>query len=54
VLGDGERDREGVDARDERGGVRDVIPRKLRGIISMVQFRGTVHDLYLIHTISGS
>lgn len=49
MLGDGERDREaGVDARDERGGVSDVIPRKLRGIVNIVQVWGTVHEFILI------
>jgi len=45
VLGEGERDREGVDARDERGGVSDVIPRKLRGIVSIIELWGQYMDL---------
>jgi hypothetical protein len=55
VLGDGVRDREGVDARDERGGVNDVIPRKLRGIVNMFRFRGIVHGfIAILYKTSGS
>jgi hypothetical protein len=55
VLGDGVRDREGVEARDDRGGVNDVIPRKLRGIVNMVRFRGIVHGIItILYKISGS
>jgi hypothetical protein len=54
VFGDGVRDREGVDAR-ERGGVNDVIPRKLRGIVNKVRFRGIVHGfIATLYKISGS
>jgi hypothetical protein len=52
VLGDGVRDREGVDARDERGGVNDVIPRKLRGIVNKVRFQGIVHGFIATYTKS--
>ena len=48
MLGDGVRDREGVDARDARGGVSDVIPRKLRGMVNKVRFRGIVHGFIAI------
>ena len=50
MLGDGVRDREGVEARDERGGVSDGIARKLRGIINIVKTWGLVRYYIVTYT----
>lgn len=51
MLGDGVRDRDGVETRDERGGVSVVIPRKLRGMVNVAERLG-VYELVTIYTIS--